>query len=173
MLARSSARTCTAWASTVACAIAACTPLRMSATLTDAPMAADAPWVMEMPSAPVAVTMRLASCADTDTTPASARSFCPAVAPVLSMMALTSEREMFTPTAPAPPSDLPPAPATVMLNMLLLSAWPCVSEPMSSEISPPDVMRSTAFCRLMPPVPVAAPSFMAMPSRAFSSELAS
>ena len=173
MLARSSARTCTDSAVTVAEAIAARTLLRMSATPTEAPIAADAPCVSEMPNAPVAVTMRLASCADTDTAPLSASTCVPAVAPVLSMMAVTSAREMFTPIAPAPPRDLPPAPATVMLNMLLDKAWPCVNEPISNAIRPPEVMRSTAFCRLTPPVPLIAPSCMAMPSRALSSELAS
>ena len=74
MLARSSALTCTACAVTCAPRMRARTPFCMSATPTEAPMAAEAPCVVEMPSAPVAVTMRLLSWAETETRPASARS---------------------------------------------------------------------------------------------------
>ena len=174
MLARSSALTCTACAVTCAPRMRARTPFCMSATPTEAPIAAEAPCVVEMPSAPVAVTMRLLSWAETETRPASARSCVPAAAPLLSMTACTSVRDRFTPMAPAPPRDLPPAPATVMLSMLLVRPWPCVSAPMSSEIMPPPLSSlSTTLRSVTPPEPLVAPSWMAMPSLAFCSEVAS
>src|SRR3546814_17819725 len=99
-------------ACTFAFVIEALTVLPMSATLTEALIATEAPEPVDMPKAPAAATIWLLSWADTDTSPAAALISYVSGAAVFSLSARTSVLDPFTPMAPGPPHDLAQAPAT-------------------------------------------------------------
>ena len=173
MLARSSALTCTACAVTCAPRMRARTPFCMSATPTEAPIAAEAPCVVEMPSAPVAVTMRLLSWAETETRPASARSCAGGRAVVVDDRLHFGARQVHADGARAA-QGLAARAGHGDAEHAVGQAMACVSAPMSSEIMPPPLSSlSTTLRSVTPPEPLVAPSWMAMPSLAFCSEVAS